>query len=111
MFRTPQARLRSELLGIRGIGPETADSILLYAGGLPEFVADAYTRRIFHRHYFLPAGASYEETKALFEGHLPVSAPLYNEVHALVVQLGKTHCRSTPRCEGCPLRADPHRDR
>ena len=110
MFRTPPDRLRAELLAIPGIGPETADAILLYAGGVPEFVADAYTRRVFHRHYFLRRGASYEETKALFHLALPRDALLFNEYHALIVELGKVHCRTIPRCRGCPLESDPHRE-
>jgi endonuclease-3 related protein len=103
MFRTSRERLREELLGVNGIGPETADSILLYAGGKPEFVVDAYTRRIFHRHLFLEQDASYDETKALFVGAIPRDVDLYNEYHALIVNLGKEHCRPRPRCEGCPL--------
>lgn len=109
MLRTPLPRLREELLGVTGIGPETADSILLYAGGKPTFVVDAYTRRVFHRHTFLPRDASYDETKALFERHLPVDVPLYNEYHALIVNVGKEFCRPRPRCRGCPLEGHPHR--
>jgi endonuclease-3 related protein len=103
MFQTPRERLREELLGVSGIGPETADSILLYAGEKPEFVVDAYTRRIFARHLFLDEGATYDETKALFVQAIPRDVGLYNEYHALIVNLGKEHCRVRPRCEGCPL--------
>jgi endonuclease-3 related protein len=103
MFRTPRGQLREELLGVPGIGPETADSILLYAGGKPEFVVDAYTRRIFARHLFLDEGATYDETKTLFVDAIPRDVALYNEYHALIVKLGKEHCRPRPRCEGCPL--------
>ncbi|MCZ6602117.1 MAG: endonuclease III domain-containing protein [Planctomycetota bacterium] len=109
MFRRPLPQLREELLGVSGIGPETADSILLYAGGMPSFVVDAYTRRVFGRHYFLGEDASYEETKSLFEENLPVDVPLFNEYHALIVNLGKDFCRPRPRCEGCPLEGLPHR--
>lgn len=109
MFRTPLPRLREELLGVSGIGPETADSILLYAGGLPTFVVDAYTRRVLQRHLLLPEDASYEETQSLFERNLPVDVPLYNEYHALIVNVGKEFCRPRPRCGGCPLEGHPHR--
>ena len=109
MFRRPLPKLREELLGVSGIGPETADSILLYAGGMPSFVVDTYTRRVFGRHYFLGEDASYEEMKSLFEESLPVDVPLYNEYHALIVNLGKDYCRPRPRCEGCPLEGLPHR--
>ncbi len=109
LLRTPRVRLRRELLGVTGIGPETADSIILYAGRKPEFVVDAYTRRIFHRHGFLGPDVSYDETKALFEENLPPEAPLFNEYHALIVNVGKDWCRPTPRCEGCPLEWHPHR--
>lgn len=109
MFRTPRDRLRDELLRVSGIGPETADSILLYAGGMPTFVVDAYTRRVFHRHYLLPESATYDQTKALFEAHLPVDVDLYNEYHALIVNLGKDYCKPRPKCRGCPLEGRRHR--
>ncbi len=99
----PTSRLRDELLSIPGIGPETADSILLYAFGRPTFVVDAYTRRLVERHRMLPEGASYDEIKALFESNLKKSPRLFNEFHALIVRLGKTHCKKTADCEKCPL--------
>ncbi len=97
-------RLRVRLLAVNGIGPETADSILLYAAHAPYFVVDAYTRRFLVRHGALGAKASYDEVAALFTRALPASAALYNEFHALIVRLGKEHCHArTPRCAGCPL--------
>lgn len=109
MFRTPTEQLRTELLAIHGIGEETADSILLYGGGHPVFVVDAYTRRILERHRLVPPGASYGQIQQLFHRKIPADAPVYNEFHALLVQTGKQHClRSEPRCAGCPLEAFPH---
>jgi endonuclease-3 related protein len=98
--------LRRELLAVRGIGPETADSILLYAGGIPSFVVDAYTRRILGRHGLARPGARYDEIQRLFMQALPPDARLFNEYHALLVAVGKDFCRPRPRCAGCPLRAD-----
>lgn len=97
-------RLREELLGVRGIGRETADSILLYAIGIPSFVVDAYTHRILSRHGLVPEETSYEEMKGLFEKSLPRDTKLYNEFHALLVAVGKEFCRPVPRCTRCPLR-------
>ncbi|GAC1634782.1 MAG: endonuclease [Candidatus Acidiferrum sp.] len=106
MFRTPTAVLRERLLSIHGIGPETADSILLYAGGHPVFVVDAYTRRILERHSLPAKDRSYEEIRALFEHSLPPDVHLFNEFHALIVQTGKQHCfKSAPDCHACPLRS------
>ncbi len=104
--RAPLRALRRELLAVPGLGPETTDAILLYAAGRPVFVADAYLRRVLARHRVLPAGASYEEARAFMEAHLPSDPALFNELHALVVELGKRHCRTVPRCDGCPLRFD-----
>lgn len=104
MLATPPDRLREDLLGVSGIGPETADSILLYAGGHPVFVVDAYTRRFLVRHGWLKEGATYDETAEVFTRELPRDTALFNEYHALIVALGKTYCRATPRCEACPLR-------
>lgn len=101
-FRTP--RLRRALCAVRGIGPETADSILLYALRRRVFVVDAYTRRFLSRHRLIPAAATYDTVRRLFESSLPPSAKLYNEYHALIVKLGKDICRPKPRCDGCPLR-------
>jgi endonuclease-3 related protein len=104
MGRVPLARLREELLEIKGIGPETADSILLYAVGLPSFVVDAYTYRVLRRHELIPEGAGYDEMKDLFESALRPDVPTYNEFHALLVAVGKEYCRAKARCDACPLR-------
>jgi endonuclease-3 related protein len=104
MFRTPTLELREELLGVHGIGPETADSILLYAGNHPVFVVDAYTKRILMRHGLAKEKHGYEELRARFEGNLPREAPLFNEYHGLIVHVGKHWCRPKgPRCAECPL--------
>ena len=131
MFAQPTAELRAELLGLNGIGPETADSILLYAGNHPMFVVDAYTRRILHRHGILPAAAAYDEIRSLVEraivgmpAPVPKAAPSplahspsrisrarrsaasqhFNDLHGLIVSVGKLHCHKTsPKCVGCPL--------
>jgi endonuclease-3 related protein len=134
MFATPTEQLRAELLTQNGIGPETADSILLYAGGHEIFVVDAYTRRILQRHLTVSSGAKYDEIRNLIESALqreqPVEshwpgrqarphaheasamstaqrsplAQVYNEMHGLLVQVGKHYClKQKPRCEACPL--------
>ena len=140
MFSQPTAKLREELLALNGVGPETADSILLYAGNHPVFVVDAYTRRILDRHGILPQKTEYEEIRQLFQRSLesisnaqeltplslasvesgfrgaahPPSAmstthrttlvQIYNEMHGLIVGVGKQYCRkSKAACEGCPL--------
>jgi endonuclease III related protein len=104
MFRTPTAELRVQLLEVHGIGPETADSILLYAGNHPVFVVDAYTKRILLRHSLISEKAGYEDVRKLFERSLPRDAKLYNEYHALIVNVGKRWCRSEkPLCDQCPL--------
>jgi endonuclease III related protein len=133
MFSQPTEKLRAELLALNGVGPETADSILLYAGNHPVFVVDAYTRRLLERHGLITAKAGYEEIRALIEGAVgsaeagaltagqpgddprhkvsPMSrtvrselAQHYNELHALIVRVGNQLCRATPNCEGCPLK-------
>jgi len=146
MFAQPTAKLREELLGLNGVGPETADSILLYAGNHPVFVVDAYTRRILERHQLIPLHASYEEIRDLFEralaplaeaslgvlesastavpaaattgprgsshplsrmsaGSRPAAVQLFNEMHGLLVGVGKNYCKkSQPECENCPLK-------
>lgn len=109
MFREEPARVREALLEVSGIGPETADSILLYAGNMPVFVVDAYTKRVFSRHGLIAQGAPYHEVQALFMNHLPRDAKLYNEYHALLVAVGKAYCRTIPQCDSCPLRADLER--
>ncbi|MGA1986498.1 MAG: hypothetical protein ABSG72_09510 [Candidatus Sulfotelmatobacter sp.] len=146
LFAQPTGKLREELLGLNGVGPETADSILLYAGSHPVFVVDAYTRRILDRHGIRPEKANYEDIRELFEralapiatpqeavqreqrsantaakhgsgirgaAHLPSAmsmaprpglAQIYNEMHGLIVGVGKNYCKkSQPKCDGCPL--------
>jgi endonuclease-3 related protein len=133
MFRRPTSELRQELLSLNGVGPETADSILLYAGQHPIYVVDAYTKRIAARHAILAENADYEEFRMLFEkslapvqpsdpmtgsaaggaSHPPArmslsprtpAAQVFNEMHGLLVGVGKTYClKSAPRCEQCPL--------
>ena len=134
MFARPAEKLRAELLDLNGVGPETADSILLYAGNLPVFVVDAYTRRVLMRHGIIHEKTGYEEIRSLIEqaisnseaGSLvvkthaadprhPVSrisssargalAQHYNELHALIVRVGNHYCRTKPNCEGCPLQS------
>jgi endonuclease-3 related protein len=100
----PLPELRRRLLAVHGVGEETADSILLYALDLPSFVVDAYTRRIFTRLGLLRGDETYAGIQAAFVAHLPLDRALYNEYHALIVHLGKHHCRPRPRCAGCPLR-------
>lgn len=139
MFARPTAELRHELLALNGVGPETADSILLYAGNHPVFVVDAYTRRILERHQIVASAASYDEIRGLFEQALaaegtanvaseagsvktqpgppgschrpsrvskaarPAPVQAFNEMHGLIVGVGKTYCLKSPRCEQCPL--------
>jgi endonuclease-3 related protein len=102
------SRLREELLAIKGIGRETADSILLYALDRPVFVVDAYTARITLRHRLIEPGADYEQLRQLFESNLPEDVKLFNEYHALLVRTGKEFCRPKARCSGCPLEKHPH---
>jgi endonuclease-3 related protein len=104
MFAQDLQTLRDELLSVKGIGPETADSILLYAGNLPTFVVDAYTHRIFSRHGFISEESTYDEMKTFFEENLPKDVKLYNEYHALLVNIGKMFCKPKKACEQCPLR-------
>jgi endonuclease-3 related protein len=104
MSRVPTETLRRELLNVWGIGPETADSILLYAFQRPVFVVDAYTHRVMKRHGLAPPDARYEDLRALFEGRLPRDVDLWNDFHAQIVWVGKDYCRVRPRCEQCPLR-------
>ncbi|MDD5094091.1 MAG: hypothetical protein PHV74_06915 [Dehalococcoidia bacterium] len=103
LFDLDLAQLRNELLSIYGIGPETADSIILYAAQKPIFVIDAYTHRIVDRLGFYPDGNSYSALQALFMENLPLDEKLFNVYHALLVCLGKNTCRTRPRCEGCCL--------
>ena len=108
MFSQPVEDLRDQLLKLNGVGRETADAILLYAGKLPVFVVDSYARRIFERHGILPAGAKYEEIRgevesALGKNGVSERAEHFNEFHALIVEAGKRHCGSVAKCDGCPL--------
>ena len=97
------SRLRNKLLGVKGIGPETADSILLYACKKPIFIIDAYTRRILYRHGMIGNDADYHSIQALFMDHLQPDVALFNQYHALIVNTGKTFCRKTAACKACPL--------
>ncbi|MEE8358378.1 MAG: endonuclease III domain-containing protein [Candidatus Hydrothermarchaeales archaeon] len=104
LFSLPLPDLRSTLLDVNGIGPETADSIILYAGGKPSFVVDAYTKRIFGRIGILNDDLTYDAVKTFFEDRLLKDVGLYNEFHALIVMLGKNFCKSKkPLCKQCPL--------
>ncbi|MGD1119867.1 MAG: endonuclease [Dehalococcoidales bacterium] len=105
LFAQDTGDLRRELLSVYGIGEETADSILLYAGGKPVFVIDAYTRRIIDRLGISPDRKSYADYQALFMNNVPADANLFNEYHALLVRLGKEACRRQPKCGGCCLNA------
>ncbi len=96
--------LRRELLSVNGVGPETADSILLYALDRPTFVVDTYTHRVLARHGWIGYDADYHTIKELFENSLEEDVSLYNEFHALLVRVGHLYCRKTPHCEDCPLR-------
>jgi endonuclease-3 related protein len=98
-------KLRRDLLGVKGVGPETADSILLYALGKPVFVVDAYTKRILSRHQLIKKDTDYSHIQNLFMQNLKKDARLFNEYHALLVKLGKDFClKNKPRCPVCPLR-------
>jgi endonuclease III related protein len=112
MFSQTTATLREELLSLNGVGPETADAILLYAGKHPVFVVDAYARRVLDRHRITRFSSGYDEIRNLFETALAApaatngraeSAAIFNQTHALIVQVGKNHCRKEASCEGCPL--------
>ena len=109
MRSQPLEGLREKLLSVRGIGPETADSILLYGLKKPIFVVDAYTRRVLVRHRVMPEKASYGEVQRFFLDPLPADEKLFNEYHALIVRLGKTVCSKTPKCDICPIKGIEHR--
>jgi endonuclease-3 related protein len=111
MFAQRVSILRQELLALSGIGPETADSIFLYAGHVRTIVVDANTRRILARHGLIDPDATYDAAQALFMRNLPPDVRLHNGCHALLVAIGKDCCRPVPRCAGCPLRRDPERRR
>lgn len=108
MSEAPTAELRTQLLALPGVGPETADAILLYALEHPVFVVDEYLRRVVTRHELLPANARYANLQSLGDGAIASptreeTARHANELHALIVEVGKRHCGTTPQCEGCPL--------
>lgn len=103
MFALDLKTLRQRLLEVKGIGPETADSILLYAGNYPVFVVDAYTKRIFSRIGLLQKEHTYHQVQEFFMERLEEDRQLFNEYHALIVRLAKEHCRTRPLCGGCPL--------
>ena len=102
-FREETETLRKKLLTVKGIGPETADSILLYSAKRPVFVVDAYTRRVFSRHGFCHNGATYDELQTLFSNNLKADVQMFNEYHALLVRVGKDYCGPKPKCSDCPL--------
>lgn len=104
MFEEEPRMLRGKLLGVNGIGEETADSILLYAGEKTVFVVDAYTRRILVRHQLIDEKARYGDIQSFFMDNLPHEVPLFNQFHALLVNAGKRFCRKAPLCEECPLK-------
>ena len=103
MGQTETAQLRQELLLVNGVGPETADSILLYAFHRPIFVVDTYTYRVTNRHALVEEEVNYQALQAFFMQHLPLDVDMFNEYHALLVKVGKLHCKRKARCEGCPL--------
>lgn len=108
MFAQPTPQLRAALLDLKGVGPETADAILLYAGRHPLFVVDAYARRILDRHGILSLKAKYDEARSIVEDAFASDAPPertrnFNELHALMVSVGKIHCNPIAKCNGCPL--------
>lgn len=103
LFSLDTETLRETLLEVKGIGPETADSIILYAAQKPVFVVDSYTHRVFQRHGIVPEDTSYDELQDLFHSNLPMDVALFNEYHALIVRLCKTHCLRKPKCTNCPL--------
>lgn len=104
LWQRPLPEAREILLAVKGVGPETADSILLYAGGRPTFVIDAYTFRVLGRHGLAKEGDNYQDLQTLFMDHLEPDPALFNEFHALIVGLGHQLCKkSKPLCQGCPL--------
>jgi endonuclease-3 related protein len=103
MALRPLVELREELLSLKGIGPETADDILLYACEKPIFVVDEYTRRILSRHELVPPTIKYHDLQQFVHDHFPEDLHHYKELHGLIVWTGKDFCRKTPQCENCPL--------
>jgi endonuclease-3 related protein len=109
VLELPLEELRGALLAVKGVGPETADSIALYAAGHPSFVVDAYTRRLLLRHGLMEGDPPYEDIRAWFMEKLPNDAALFNEFHALIVAVGHHFCGPmAPQCGLCPLGSDPH---
>ena len=103
MGKEEMGLLRKKLLAVNGIGPETADSILLYAVDKPSFVVDAYTKRILYRHGLTGEKATYHEVQEMFVQSLPPHTVMFNEYHALIVKLGKDYCKTKPLCAQCPV--------
>ncbi len=103
LFSLDLSLLRKELLSLKGIGPETADTIILYASQKPIFVIDTYTRRFMERHQLASKNDSYDSLAKKFTDSLPRDYKLYNQFHALIVQLGKNYCKTKAKCSGCPL--------
>lgn len=103
MGREQTNKLRRDLLAVKGVGPETADCILLYGFNRPIFVIDTYTRRVLSRHGLTGHRVNYRELQDLFMQHLPLKASMFNEYHALLVRVGKHHCKPKPDCRDCPL--------
>lgn len=105
LFNLDMYVCREKLLGVKGVGEETADSILLYGGNFPIFVVDTYTHRVFSRHNLVAEESSYQEIQESFMGNLPEDSGLFNEYHALIVRVAKEFCKkSTPICDQCPLK-------
>ncbi len=104
----PLYSIREQLLEVKGIGRETADSILLYALDMPTFVVDTYTYRILTRHMMIEPEADYDELRSYFMSSIDNNLQLFNEFHALIVQIGKNHCKPKAKCQGCPLQNLPH---
>lgn len=104
LFSLPKGKLKEQLLSVNGIGPETADSIILYAANKPVFVVDNYTKRIFLRHKLLSGRDNYHDIQKMFMKNISRDTTLYNEYHALIVKLGKDYCKRKPKCEACPLK-------
>ncbi len=103
LLSLPLDSLRDELLSIKGVGKETADSIVLYAAGKPVFVVDAYTKRVLQRHGLVQEGANYDCIQDLFHSNLPIDADLFNDFHAQIVAVGHRYCKKKPVCKECPL--------
>jgi endonuclease-3 related protein len=105
----PMDKLRNALLNVKGIGPETADSIVLYAAGYPSFVVDAYTKRLLVRHFYALGTETYDEIRNYFMLSLPPDSALFNDLHALIVAIGHNFCvPKGHKCHLCPLGQDPH---